>query len=259
MSKSVNYIERFREAIAEGRPVARTEINLTDPLASETAAEAGSDFLWIETEHAHLDLPAVLGHLLATRAAQVPAIVRVGWNDAVLIKRVIDLAPACIVVPMVNTAEEAAVAVRAFRYPPEGIRGWGPVRNTMRFASTEDYVAAAADQVLCIVRIEHVEAVRNLDAILQTPGIHGIVLGRGDLSASMGKPGQHDDPEVVEAVNTVIAKAAATNLYVGTSIAYDVDTVSDWFSKGVQWFALGDALSHFSEGVTAVVDEVRAL
>ena len=259
MSKSVNYVELFAGAIAEGRPVVGTGITQTDPLASEAAAEAGSDFLWIETEHAHLDLPAVLNHLLAARAAQVPAFVRVGWNDNVLIKQVIDLAPAGIVVPMVNTAEEAAAAVRAFRYPPHGVRGWGPVRNMMYFDSTEDYVAAAADQVLCIVQIEHVEAVRNLDAILATPGIHGIVLGRGDLSASMGKHGKHDDPEVVEAVDTVIAKASATNLFVGTSIGFDAETVRDWFEKGVQWFALGDTIGHISEGTAAVVQGVRDL
>ncbi len=81
MTRSVNHVERFREAVAEGRPVVGTEITLTDPLASEAAAEAGSDFLWIETEHSHLDLPSVLAHLLAARAAQVPALVRVGWND----------------------------------------------------------------------------------------------------------------------------------------------------------------------------------
>ena len=259
MPKSVNYVERFREAIAEGRPVVGTEITLTDPLASEAAAEAGSDFLWIETEHSHLDLPSVLAHLLAARATQCPAFVRVGGNDAVLIKRVIDLAPAGIVIPMVCTAEEAADAVRACRYPPEGVRSWGPVRNMMYYESTDDYVAGAAEQVLCIVQIEHIEAVRNLDAILATPGIDSIVLGRGDLSASMGKPGQHSDPEVVEAVGTVIAKASAADLMVGTAIGFEVDTVRDWFCKGVQWFALGDTVGHISEGTAAVVKGVRDL
>ena len=259
MTRSVNYVERFREAVAEGRPVVGTEITLTDPLASEAAAEAGSDFLWIETEHAHLDLPSVLAHLLAARAAQVPALVRVGWNDAVLIKRVIDLAPAGIVVPMVCTADEAAAAVRAFRYPPEGVRGWGPVRNMMYFDSAGDYVAAAGDQVLCILQIEHVEAVRNLDGILATPGIHGIVLGPGDLSASVGKHGNRNDPEVAAMIDTVIAKASASGLLVGTSIGFDPGTVRDWFAKGVQWFALGDTTSHISEGAAAVMQGVRDL
>ena len=259
MSKSVNYVERFREAIAEGRPVVGTEITLTDPIASEAAAEAGSDFLWIETEHSYLDLPSVLNHLLAARAAQCPAIVRVGWNDAVLIKRVIDLAPAGIVIPMVCTAEEAADAVRACRYPPEGVRGWGPVRNMMYFESSDDYVAGAAEQVLCIVQIEHIDAVRNLDAILATPGVDSIVLGRGDLSASMGKPGQHSDPEVLEAIDTVIAKVSATDLLVGSSLGFEADTVRDWFDKGMQWFALGDTIGHISEGTAAVMESVRDL
>ena len=258
-TKSVNHVEQFRAAVASGRPVVGTEITLTDPLASEVAAEAGSDFLWIETEHSHLDLPAVLAHLLAARAAQVPALVRVGWNDAVLVKRVIDLAPAGIVVPMVCTAAEAASAVAAFRYPPEGVRGWGPVRNMMYFDNSDDYVAGAAKQVLCIVQIEHIEAVRNLDAILATPGIDGIVLGRGDLSASMGKPGQTSDPEVVAAVDTVIEKAAATDLMVGTSIGFEADTVRDWFGKGVQWFALGDTIGHIGDGVANVIGAVSAL
>ena len=123
----------------------------------------------------------------------------------------------------------------------------------MYFDSAGDYVAAAGDQVLCIVQIEHVEAVRNLDGILATPGIHGIVLGPGDLSASVGKHGNRNDPEVAAMIDTVIAKAAASGLLVGTSIGFDADTVRDWFAKGVQWFALGDTVGHISEGTAAVV------
>lgn len=259
MGKSVNYVERFRESIAEGRPVVGTEITLTDPLASEAAAEAGSDFLWIETEHSHLDLPSVVAHLLAARAAQIPAFVRVAWNDPVLIKRVIDLAPAGIIIPMVCTPEEAKTAVSAFRYPPNGIRGWGPVRNMMYFDSTDEYIAAAPNQVLCIIQIEHIDAVHNLDAILAVPGIHSIVIGPGDLSVSMGKPGKRDDPEIKKMIDTIISKSTASGLMIGTSIGFDTDTVCNWFEKGVQWFALGDTIGHISEGTAAVMQGVRDL
>ena len=142
MTRSVNYVERFGEAVAEGRPVVGTEITLTDPLASEAAAEAGSDFLWIETEHAHLDLPSVLAHSAggARRPSAGPGPRRLERPrphqarhrpGAGRHRRADGL----------HRRKRPRPRCRAFRYPPEGVRGWGPVRNMMYFDSADDYVS----------------------------------------------------------------------------------------------------------------------
>ena len=223
------------------------------------AAEAGNDFIWIEMEHAHLDLPAVMGHILALRGTQAAPIVRVPWNDPVLLKPVLDMAPAGVVIPMIRSAAEARKAVSACRYPPEGRRGFGPIRNMYGMESVEEYLGQADAQTMVFVQIEHADAVRDLDAILATPGLDGIVLGRMDLSGSMGKLGQQDDPELLEAIDTIFSKAGQAGLYIGVSIGYDPETVREWRAKGVSWFELGDEKSYIYEGAKAVAQAVHAL
>ena len=107
--------------------------------------------------------------------------------------------------------------------------------------------------------IETIDAVNDLDAILATPGLDGISLGRNDLSGTLNKLGQHSDPEVLEAIDTVLEKASKTELSVGCSIGADLDLVKQWYAKGVQWFALGEELSYFFDGTKAVAEAVHAL
>ena len=256
---SVNNVDRFRQRLLDGKICVGTSISLTDPIVSELAAEAGNDLVWIEMEHSYLDLRALLGHLVALRGTQAAPIVRVAWNDPVLIKPILDLAPAGIVVPMVCSGEEAAQAVRACRYPPQGIRGFGPIRNMYGIESMEEYLAIARQQIMVFVQIEHIEAVHNLDEILATPGLDGVVIGRNDLTGSMGKLGQHSDPEVLRTIDSVFARVRETDLFLGASIGCNLETVKDWYGKGVQWFALGDDVVHFFEGAKAVADAVHAL
>ncbi len=119
-------MERFRQRLEDGKVCVGTSVQLTDPFVSEIAAEAGNDFIWIEMEHSYLDLKGCLGHIMAVRGTQTAALVRVPCNDPNVLKPYLDMAPAGIVVPMIRSAEEAAAAVDACRYPPEGNRGFDP-------------------------------------------------------------------------------------------------------------------------------------
>ena len=167
---SVNNVDRFRKRLQEGKICVGTSVSLTDPIVSELAAEAGNDLVWIEMEHSYLDLRALLGHLAALRGTQAAPIVRVAWNDPVLIKPILDLAPAGIVVPMVCSGEEAAKAVAACRYPPQGVVvDSARIRNMYGIESMDDYLAIAREQIMVFVQIEHIQAVHNLDEILATP------------------------------------------------------------------------------------------
>jgi len=255
----INNIERFRSRMLEGKICVGTSVQMTDPIASELAAEAGNDFIWYEMEHSYLDVAGLAAHLMALRGTQAASIVRVAWNDPVIMKPILDLAPAAIVVPMIRTADEALRAVQACRYPPEGQRGFGPIRNMYGMSSMKEYLEIAPQQTMVYAQVEHIDAVRNLDAILTTPGLDGIVLGRNDLSGSLGKLGQHSDPELLEAIETVFTKARETDLFVGVSIGPDLDTVRAWRDKGVHWFALGEDIGHIFDGSKAVADAVHQM
>ena len=256
---SISNVERFKQRIRGGHIVVGTSVQVTDPFVSELAAEAGNDFIWIEMEHSYITIEHALGHILAVRGSQTAPLIRVPYNNPDVIKPYADLAPAGIIVPMIKSADDAKKAVQACRYPPKGIRGFGPIRNMYGKQSMAEYLEAADDELMVIAHIETIEAVRDIDAILATPGLDGISLGRNDLSGSMNKLGQHSDPEVLEAIDTVLTKARQTDLFVGVSIGYNLEPVKDWWERGVQWFALGDDIGHMFDGFAKVVNETRAI
>jgi len=254
----MNQANLFRERIRSGRVCVGMAITFTDPAVSELAAEAGYDFTWIDMEHAPLDISAALGHVMALRGTETAPFVRVRCNDVNVIKPVLDLAPAGIIVPAVNTAEEARAAVRACKYPPLGIRGYGPRRGQRYGAvSQQEYLTTADEQILVMVQIEHIDAVRNLDAILAVLGLDGICLGPNDLSGSMGKLGKITDPEVAHAMDSVVERTRRTRLFLGVSTGYNPDTLPVWIEKGVQWINLNvDWVNLFTQS-KSVADAVR--
>ena len=256
---SINNVERFRKRLQEGKICVGTSVQTVDPLVTEVEAEAGNDFIWIEMEHSHMDLRAALGHIMALRGTNTAPLVRVESPDENIIKPYLDMCPAGIVIPMLTSAEQTARMVKACRYPPRGTRGFGPIRNMYGQDSMADYLEIATEQIMVIAHIETISAVRDIDAILQIPDLDGICLGRNDLSGSMGKLGQHSDPEVLEAIDTILAKVAKTDLYMGCSIGTDLELVKEWRAKGMQWFALGEELSHVFDGSKAIADAVHAM
>ncbi len=142
-------------------PCLGTCVTFTDPTVTE-ALTTVLDFVWIDAEHGPLSVDAVQGHIMATRGSQTTPLVRVAWNDPVLIKPILDAGAAGIIVPLIRTADEARRAVAACRYPPEGIRGYGP-RRPGRYgtAGGPDYCRQANESIIVIVQIEHIDAVRN--------------------------------------------------------------------------------------------------
>ena len=182
-------------------------VTLTDPTVSEVAGDIGFDFTWIDMEHAALNIETVMAHVMAVRGTDCAPLVRVPVNEPWVIKTVLDIAPAGVIIPMVNTAEEAAAAVAACRYPPAGIRGCG-VRRATRYGSLpfEKYLKVSESEPMIIIQIEHIQAVKNIDDILKVPGIDSICVGPCDLSGSMGKLNQLDAREVNEAIDEVCCK-----------------------------------------------------
>lgn len=238
MDDRINNVEKFKDTIRSGQLCVGIDITFSDSAVSELFAEVGYDFVWIDMEHNPLSLADVAGHIMAVSRSGTAALVRVPWNDPVLMKPILELAPAGIVLPMVNTAAEAAAAVSACKYPPNGTRGFGPRRGN-RYGNVDlaTYIKDADKQTMVLIQIEHIEGVRNLEAILATPGLDGICIGPMDLSASMGLLGQLDHPDVVAAIDTIAEKLRSTDLMFGFSCGYMGEAVEGWLKKGVQWIS----------------------
>lgn len=236
---SVQNAPKFLDKLRQGQVCLGTTISFTDPTVTDALCNV-LDFVWIDMEHNALSLESVQAHVMATKGTNTAALVRVAWNDPVLIKPVLDLGAAGVIVPMVRTAEEARRAVAACRYPPGGIRGFGPRRpsNYGRLGGPE-FCQEANDTVLVNVQIEHIDAVRNIDEILAVAGLASIVIGPNDLSGSMGIMGQPHHPDVLQAVETVVRKARTAGVFVGIGSGDDPEALIGWVDRGIQWLAMG--------------------
>ncbi len=251
---------RFLQKIEEREICVGTVVSLADPVVSELCAEAGYDFIWIDTEHSPFDGRTVLAHVMATRGTDLAAFVRVPANDPVLIKPILEFEPAAIIVPLVRSAEDVRKAVEACKYPPKGMRGFGP-RRGMRFGAVDmqTYLKAADEQTMVIVQIEHIDAVNDLDAILATPGLDGICLGPNDLSGSLGVLGQFSHPDVVAAIDTTIKKTLQTDLFLGVATGYAPESSRRWIGKGIQWICLDTDCAGIYHRAQQVLGDVRSI
>jgi len=250
--------DSFREKLERGEVCFGTAITFTDPAITESLC-GDLDFVWIDTEHNALSLETVQAHLMAVKGSSTFPLVRVGWNDPVLIKPVLDIGAPAVIVPLIRTAEDARNAVAACRYPPEGIRGYGP-RRASRYGRDggPEFCQKANASIMVIVQIEHGEAVANLDAILATEGISGIAIGPNDLAASMGHTGRPGHPDVLSAIDTVIAKARAAGKFVGIGSSAEPEALIDWVRRGVQWLLMEADFVLLRKAATERIAAVRA-
>jgi 2-dehydro-3-deoxyglucarate aldolase/4-hydroxy-2-oxoheptanedioate aldolase len=248
----------FREKLRRGQVCFGTGITFTDPTVTEALCPV-LDFVWIDMEHNALSLETVQTHIMATKASETTPLVRVPWNDPVLIKPVLDIGAAGVIVPLIRTAEEARRAVAACLYPPDGIRGFGPRRpsNYGRLGGPE-FCRAANARVLPMVQIEHIQAVENIEAIVAVPGLASIVLGPNDLAGSMGLIGQPRHADVLRAIDSVIAQARRAGVAVGIGSSDDPEVLIDWITRGVQWLSMGGDCTLLIRAATQVADQVRA-
>ena len=249
-----NGLNCFMDKVARKEICLGAVITLSDLTVSELAGDLGFDFLWIDAEHAPHTLDGVMKHIIAARGTSCAPFVRVRANDANLIKPVLDLAPAGIIVPMVNSAEEAEAAVAACRYPLTGRRGCG-VRRAIRYGQDNffQYLDESATNPLVIIQIEHIEAVRNLDKILKVPGVGSICVGPCDLSGSMGILNRMEDPELNKVIDEVCRKTKAAGKMLGTAAG----DFPRWKARGVDWFAGTGDWGAMAYGMRAFLKQCR--
>jgi len=237
-----------------------SSVNLTDPTVVEIFCEAGFEFIWIEMEHSSIDKNIAQTLIMAAKATGTPVFVRVSDNNPAIAKPVLEMGIDGIIFPLVKTVEDAQLAVKSCKYPPEGIRGFGP-RRSIKYGLMDkfDYIKNADSSIWVILMIEHIDAVNNLDEILKTPGIDSLIIGPHDLSGSVGILGQVEDEKVIDLAKTVIKKAKSANIPVGVSIPYDVNNVKKWIERGVDFIELSGDLNFLTSSAVNCVNSVNIL
>lgn len=196
----------FKAALAAKQPQIGLWVGLCNANAAEALATTGYDWLLLDGEHAPNDPASVLEQLRAVAPYPVHPVVRPVIGDVALIKQYLDVGAQTLLVPMVDTAEQAETMVKAMRYAPAGIRGMGAaLARASRYNQVDDYLAHADAQMCLLVQAETTTAIANLEAIANTDGVDGVFFGPADLSASMGYPGQPGHPEVVKTMLDGIA------------------------------------------------------
>lgn len=200
----------IRRLWAAGKPVANGWLSTSSPFVAEIMAAQGYDALTVDLQHGFVGYEAATGMLQAMRASGVVPMVRVPWLDPAAIMKALDAGAYGIICPMINTAEEAARLVSYMRYPPEGVRSFGPTRAN--FSAGADYGLHANGEVVCFAMVETAEAMANLDAIVSTPGLDGVYIGPADLT--LGLTGREyptgfdrEEPEMVEAIRHICDSA----------------------------------------------------
>lgn len=199
----------FKRALCEGRHQLGLWCSLPGAYAAEAVAGSGFDWLLFDTEHSPGDPLTVLAQLQAVAPYPVSAVVRPAGNDAVLIKRLLDFGAQTLLIPYVQTAEEARAAVAAMRYPPTGIRGVSGVTRATRFGRIPNYGKRAGEELCLLVQIETQEALDNLEAITSVDGVDGVFIGPADLAASLGHVGEPGHPEVKALIENAIVRIKA--------------------------------------------------
>ena len=229
----------FKTALAERRPQIGLWLSMADPYLAEAAATTGYDWLLIDGEHAPNDLRSTMGALQAVASHPSHPIVRLVEGSTALIKQMLDIGAKTLLVPMVDTPEQARGIVAATQYPPLGIRGVGSaVGRSSLWSSRSDYLSIADDEVCLLVQAETVTALTHLEAICAVDGVHGVFIGPADLAASMGHRGNPGHPEVQAAIEGAMKTIIASGKAAGT-LTSDPVLAQRYLDLGCTFVAVG--------------------
>lgn len=250
-------INEFQVALQAGRPQLGLWLGLADPYCAEICAGAGFDWLLIDAEHAPNDVRSVLTILQALAAYPLSPIVRPPVGQTHLIKQYLDLGVQTLLIPMIDTAEQARQVVAATRYPPRGVRGVGSaLARASRWNAIPDYLQRADDEVCLLVQAETKEALANLDEILTVDGVDGVFIGPADLSGSLGHLGNPGHPQVVAAIEDAIARIIASGKAAGI-LSSDEAAARRYLNLGCTFVAVGVDTSLLSRAARDLADRFK--
>jgi 4-hydroxy-2-oxoheptanedioate aldolase len=248
---------RFKARLRAGQQLLGIWSMLASSNVVEVLTQAEYDWILIDTEHAANDVPMVQEQLRAAAFSGMPAVVRPVANDAIQIKRLLDIGAQTLLVPMVNTPEEAARAAQAVRYPPAGIRGVSLATRANRYGRDADYLQHANDEVCLLVQLETAEALANLEAIAGVDGVDGIFIGPSDLAAALGHLGDFRHADVQAVIVDALGRAKRCGKPIGILMADPVLSAS-YVRSGFDYVALATDIGLLRGGTQAVLQEGRS-
>ncbi len=250
---------KVKRALKNGEVQIGTWITtLRTPQITQMMATAGFDFLYIDMEHSSLSIETVGDLCSAALAAGLVPIVRPPAKEPHLLSRPLDAGAMGVLIPHVDTREEAEAVVRAIKYPPMGARGLNIQGVHTGFARVpgDRYVQACNEETLLIVQIESDRGIRNLDAILSVEGVDAAVIGRADLSADLGLPGETTHPEVLRRVEMMIAACQRHGKTPGL-LVQDLASAKEWIARGVRLVPYSSEVSMLMDAAARAVGEIR--
>ncbi len=247
----------MRALIAEGRTAYGGWSMIPGAFAAEIVSASGCDWLCIDQQHGLIDDAAMRVMVQATAIRRTPTLVRVPWNDPAPIMRALDAGADGVIVPMVNSAQEAKQAAFATRYPPKGYRSWGALRSGM--ANRNFNPGSANNQSVCLVMIETVEGVDNLDDILDVPGVDGALVGPNDLSISHSgdTAGAASSPRDVEMI-VQIGEACRKRGLAGAISGIKLKEAGRWEAAGFSLIGLPSDAALLGQGMTEAIETARS-
>jgi 4-hydroxy-2-oxoheptanedioate aldolase len=247
----------FKRALRAGRP----QIGLWSSLASHTTVEiiagAGFDWLLLDMEHSPNELPMVHSQLQAAAGGSAHPIVRPPWNDMVVIKRLLDVGVQSLLIPYVQTEEEARNAVGYTRYPPQGVRGFATGPRANHYGRITDYVQTYAEELCVLVQVETRQGLDNLEAIAGVDGVDGVFIGPADLAAALGHAGDLKHPEVQSAIEDAIRRLVACGTPPGI-LTGDEKLARRYLELGCLFTAVGSDLNLLARGAEQLAMRFRS-
>jgi 4-hydroxy-2-oxoheptanedioate aldolase len=247
----------FKRALKAGK----TQIGLWSSLSSnysvEVIAGAGFDWLLLDTEHSPNELESLLTQLQAAAPYPTHPVVRVPWNDMVIMKRVLDIGAQSLLVPYVSTADEAAAAVSYLRYPPAGVRGVAGTTRASRFGRVKDYAKQAHEELCLLVQVETQRALDNLEAICAVEGVDGVFIGPADLHASLGHTGEIANPKVKPLIDDAILRIRKCGRAPGILTPSEADA-RHWLDCGALFVAVGADVGILARGAESLAAKFKS-
>jgi 4-hydroxy-2-oxoheptanedioate aldolase len=256
-SNATPTLNRLRNEWREKRPTFGAIATIPSIQTVQIMAQSDLDWIVVDLEHGPIDLSTAHAMIVATGGTSCVPLARIAANEPWLAKAPMDIGALGINFPMISSRADAEKAVRSLRYPPKGDRLWGPFHAPFRWGvSMADYMAAADDDVICMITIEHVDAVERIDEIMATPGIDVAVIGPGDLATSINKRGQIDDPEVQALMQRAEAGILKSGVPIG-GVARTAEQANQMIDRGYLALALGFDWSLFQRGIAAAFQGIK--
>ncbi|MFV0383833.1 aldolase/citrate lyase family protein [Paracoccus sp. (in: a-proteobacteria)] len=247
---------RFKRRLKSGGTQIGLWVALGDPSAAELCAQTGFDWLVIDGEHGPNGLRDVLAQLRAVGTASHP-VVRVRDDDRANIKQMLDIGAQTILIPMIESAEQARQAVRSVLYPPQGVRGIGAaLARASAYNAIPDYLQTANDQICLLLQVESRAGLDALDEILAVDGVDGIFIGPADLAADLGHLGRPGDAPVQEAVRDALTRIRAAGRAAGI-LTSDRALAKGYADMGVEFLAVGSDVGTLVSGLKALSDHFQ--